>query len=240
MELTTVLEANCQSLRMLALSGRVAWFTNLLRVAESLTHLAITNAEDCTGLDIVLVHAQSLVSLSVIGCRTLDFLQMSARREAMPHLRDLKIGYTIPLGHPRFKPGLMADACALQSFAKSCAGLRRFDYSLEAKDRPEPFIAETAYTDKWFPIIVDASCEFANLESLGITFPHLSVVAKEKALQILTSTFAEHPLTSLRSLRLGGVSLHDIQTLVRFYIQSGLIMVDLWNRSMRCSLLRFL
>ncbi|KLO10862.1 hypothetical protein SCHPADRAFT_942520 [Schizopora paradoxa] len=221
--LQTLLNTHSNTLASLSLPGALASSVNILRSAHTLTHLFISRAGTCKGLDLFLQHADALRSLIVTDCDTLSFLpvgrgsssDVNLNDASLPALRDLKLIISLPTSlnaRTRGRRDFFAESQTLLKFTSLHPDLDRFDFSLE----PSLYFergGSNMYTydnDKWFPNVVKAICKLKAAKALGFSFPSLSPLVLEKALNDIYENGISWYCTSLRISGLAEMSCSQI------------------------------
>ncbi|KAH8112510.1 hypothetical protein DFH11DRAFT_497604 [Phellopilus nigrolimitatus] len=202
-----ILISNQHSLKRLSLGGSTAWgnSASLLRVADSLTHLAISDAQDCPGLDLFLRRANSLESLTLLDvCSLACFANTPADKDILPYLRDLKLSidhlpHEDELGIGTISPDMAALSESLRAFVGRHTGLRRFDFSLWPTQE-----CSDVHPNGWFRVVVEAVHLLEGVSALGLSFPALEEAEQIELLEELCR--GTPSLETCTALRLDGIS----------------------------------
>ncbi len=230
--LQTLINVHGGCMTRISLPGRLASEVNILRSAHSLTHLFISRAGSCKGLDLFLQHAEELRSLIVTDCKTLSFLPTGrGANDALPALCDLKLVLSLPTtrSDPRAHRDFLADSQILLAFTTIHTDLQRFDFSIEPALYFELGSSQMHRydNDKWFPNIVKAVCKIEAATALGISFPKLSQPVLDKA---LADIYEDGISWRCTALRMAGVAEASYSSIVSAIFPCGKHRIDIYAR----------
>ncbi|KAL5522848.1 hypothetical protein ACEPAG_8866 [Sanghuangporus baumii] len=174
----------------------------LAGITTNLTHLAVENSSECFALRTIFCQAHALESLALIESES---IYLPLDENALPNLRDLKVGIQRRLHSSGTYPNMISAARTIHDFILLHKGIRRFDFSQYIswieEDEPKENLDDNA---AWLSNILDAVCTLENVAALGLTFPALTITDMEDALLRVADCGALKK--TCKALHLGGIT----------------------------------